>query len=558
MNTYSTKRENANIKNNASGFVCMQGQKRIKSELLSDTIPEKMANLHKECSFHIHDLEFYELTYNCIGLSIGDIVKDDSLSFKQMLRRLYRRIVDLTNRQSGGIGFIEFDRDASQFITTETDDELVDELREFFGDINMPTRKGCEAPYVTLNIGLCKEENGRRVTRAVLDAFLLGNEYGKPFIFPNIVFKLKKGVNFDLNDPNHDLLEKAYGVTAKRMIPTYYNTDASFNSPFDSNKLGIMGCRTRVASNVNGKDGALNRGNIASVTINLPQIAYKSGNDLSRFYCILDDILESAKNLLIHRYETIVRDVDLTWLYEKQYYAGSEQYALTQDNAEMMKHGTLAIGFIGLWDAIGIMFGHINRVEDIETHYSDGYSIIKHMRNYTDKTTRETGLNFSVLATAAEGTTGRLANYDDQNIGKGHQECRKGYYTNSFHVPVELNVPYWKKTEIEGPFHSLCNGGSITYMEFNEMPYRNVLAVEMAVENAYKNDCGYIGINFPLDVCDECGYTGRITDDCAICKSQRIKRYRRVSGYLAEETFFADGKKAEMKRRRGHFNDLDS
>lgn len=545
--------ENANMRKNASGVVCARGKESIKEELLSGVIPRKLASLHKKCAIHIHDLEFYDSTYNCIGVSVLDMVEDTSIGFSRMLRSLYRRIIDLTNRQSGGIGFINFDEDVAQFVEQETDKEMVHEFREWFCDLNTPSRKGCEAPYVTLNIGLCKSEKAKRVVNAILDAFIAGNECGDPFVFPNIVFKLKKGVNVEADDYNRDLLEKAFEVTAKRMIPTYFNADASFNNAFDEHSIGVMGCRTRVAANCNGTRGSLNRGNIASLTINLPQLAYKAKGSKELFYSNLDSVLESAKELLLHRYKSILERVDLGWLAASKYYIGHEKYSLNYDNSEMMKNGTLAIGFIGLWDAIGIMNAGIRGIEDIEEHYVEGYEIIKHIRAYTDRLTEETGLNFSVLATAAEGTTGRFARYDEKHYGKGHKECQKGYYTNSFHVPVELKIPYFKKCEIEGPFHALCNGGAITYMEFNEMPYRNVLAVEMAVKEAYKDDCGYIGINFPMDVCKCCGHVGRITDSCPRCSSKNIKRFRRVSGYLAEELSFADGKKAEMKHRKPHF-----
>ncbi|SEQ56534.1 anaerobic ribonucleoside-triphosphate reductase [Butyrivibrio sp. TB] len=554
QNIHIQKIENANMKKNAMQMVYSCGQNIIKTNVLTATIPLKLAQLHENCSYHIHDLEFYKSTYNCLGLSISDMVGGKNIGFAHMLRQLFRGIVDLTNRQSGGIGFINFDEDASHFVGEETREEMVVLLNEFFNDLNSLSRKGCEAPYVTLNIGLSTSEKGRKVSSAILDAFIEGDAERKPFIFPNLVFKLKKGVNMVIDDCNYDLLQKAYRVTAKHMIPTYFNTDSSYNKTFDAKSLGIMGCRTRVASNVSGdKDGALNRGNIASLTINLPQIAYKSHKNLTSFYLELDELLDSAKELLLHRYTTLAESATLQWLAEKKYYLGHCKFLDTLDNTDMLRNGTLAIGFIGLWDAVGIINDGINGIEDIEKHYEEGLEIVKHIREYTDKLTKETGLNFSVLATAAEGTTGRFAKYDQTHMGEGHIECQKGFYSNSFHVPVELSIPYWKKCEIEGPFHALCNGGAITYMEFSEMPYHNVLAVQMAIEKAYKEDCGYIGINFPLDICSCCGYRGRLTDICPKCSSKKIDRYRRVSGYLAEEKTFADGKKAEVQRRRSHF-----
>ena len=178
--------------------------------------------------------------------------------------------------------------------------------------------------------------------------------------------------------------------------------------------------------------------------------------------------------------------------------------------------------------------------------------IIGHMREYTDKTTAEENLNFSLLASAAEGVTGNFAQYDSINLGKDFDECQKGYYTNSFHVPVNMNISYKDKIAFEGKFHSLCNGGAITYVELKEMPGRNVEAVREIIEYAYQNDCNYIGINFPMDNCKDCGYTGRIMGQCPRCNSAKIRRLRRVSGYLSEEDTFTTGKKKELYERKSH------
>jgi ribonucleoside-triphosphate reductase len=174
------------------------------------------------------------------------------------------------------------------------------------------------------------------------------------------------------------------------------------------------------------------------------------------------------------------------------------------------------------------------------------------MRDFTDKATKLEKLNFSLLASAAEGVTGRFAQYDSMNLGMEYDVCKKGFYTNSFHVPVELSVNYRDKIDMEGRFHRLCNGGSITYIELNEMPGINVEAVKEIVEYAYENDCNYIGINFPMDNCKVCGFIGRISDKCPCCHSVEIRRLRRVSGYLSEEKSFTSGKYKELKLRRSH------
>lgn len=538
----------ANRKRNAAGEVVEAGQNFRKNYILG-RIPEKYARKHNTRTCHIHDLEYYNLMYNCIGVSVPDLVKKEGGSFSSRISALHRAIVELTNIQSGGIGFINFDSDIAPYITDESDNEIVEVFREFFLDLNMNTRKGCEKPYVTFNFGLDTSANGRRAMFLMLDAFEKGDDKGNPFIFPNMVFKIKSGVNLEEDTKNHDLYRKALSITGRRMVPTYFNCDSVSNSLFPAETIGIMGCRTRVATNVNGKEGSLNRGNVACVTLNLVQMAYQSDCDMNKFYTILDENLTDARDVLLHRFRTLCELGMFDEYYSKGYYMGAES-----NNAyEMLKNGTLSIGFIGLWDAMAVLKGRaIDSAAVMNEYFTEALDIIGHMREYTDRTTREENLNFSLLASAAEGVTGNFAQYDSMNLGKDFNECQKGYYTNSFHVPVHMNISYKDKIACEGKFHSLCNGGAITYVELKEMPGRNIEAIREIVEYAYKNDCNYIGINFPMDNCTDCGYTGRIVGQCPRCKSVRIRRLRRVSGYLSEEDSFTTGKRKELNARRFH------
>ena len=188
----------------------------------------------------------------------------------------------------------------------------------------------------------------------------------------------------------------------------------------------------------------------------------------------------------------------------------------------------------------------------MKKYANEAYEIVQYMRKYTDKITEKEHLNFSLLASAAEGVTGKFAQYDAQNAGKGYDVCKKGYYTNSFHVPVSVEMNYRSKIDFEGKFHKLCNGGAITYVELKEMPGKNIEAVEEIIEYAYSRDCNYMGINFPLDNCLECGYIGRIADHCPWCKSDHICKLRRVSGYLSEDKSFTLGKRKELADRKYH------
>lgn len=541
----------ADRKRNPAGEILEAGQNYRKNEVLNNVVPEKNAKKHRDRTCHIHDLEYYDITYNCLGVSVMDMIGNRSRSFRGMLCALYRKIVDLANRQSGGIGFINFDSDIASYVGGESDTEIIDAFHEFFLDLNMSTRKGCEKPYVTFNFGLDTSVNGRRATLRMLEAYEKGDDRGNPFIFPNMVFKMKREINLEQNAVNYDLYCKALSVTAKRMIPTYFNCDSISNKMYLPETIGIMGCRTRVVTNVNGREGSLNRGNIACVTLNLVQMAYQCNGNMETFYSLLDENLESAKEVLLHRFHTLCEKGMFEEYYDEKYYLDSDKHhAFT-----MLKNGTLAIGFIGLWDAIGTIVGKdIEMPSIIDKHYKMAIEIIERMRDYTDKITREETLNFSLLATAAEGVTGNFAQFDNENMGKNFKACKKGYYTNSFHVPVTMELNYKEKIDFEGRFHRLCNGGSITYVELKEMPERNIEAVKEIIEYAYKNDCNYIGINFPMDNCCSCGFTGRIIERCPCCKSDKIRRLRRVSGYLSEEKSFTAGKRKELQQRTVHMS----
>lgn len=534
---------------NASGILVVEGQNYRKSHILNEVVPKLYAQKHKECTYHMHDLENYDVTYNCIGVRVEDLLGKKTRTLRNALRELNRKIVDLANCQSGGIGFINFDSDIKAYITNETDNDIREEFHEFFLDLNNFSRRGCENPYVTLNFGLDTIPIAQRVSLLLLDAFERGDEMGNPLIFPNLAFKLKSGVNVEEDTPNYCVYQRALQVTAKRMIPTYFNCDSPINKGVAATEIGIMGCRTRVVSNINGREGAKNRGNVACVTLNLVQMAYQAKGNRNVFYELLEENLQSAKEALLHRFDTLCQRGTFDAFYENGYYLNSEKH-----NAyEMLKNGTLSIGFVGLWDAIQTLYNKkFANAEDVNEYLEEGYKIIQHMNDFTENATLKEGLNFSVLASPAEGVTGRFAQYDSEHLGRNHFTSEKGFYTNSFHVPVDLPIHYREKIEIESRFHALCNGGSITYIELKEMPGRNIEAVQEIVEYAYQNGCNYIGINFPLDNCLNCNYIGRMVDECPICASKNIRRLRRVSGYLAEENSFTKGKKKEVKMRVSH------
>ena len=538
----------ANFSRNASGSIVSAGETARKNRLLDEIVPRRGAENHRAALSHIHDLEFYDETYNCIGLNVADLIGRPRCSFPKALRRLFREITALTNRQSGGIGFLNFDADMAEFVLDVSDDEIRESLRDFFSDLNCATRKGCEKPYITFNFGLDVSPAGRRVSRGLLAAYLAGDDDGRPFVFPNLVFKLKREINFSENAPNADLLSAAFDVTSRRMIPTYFNCDSSANRSAPAEKIGVMGCRTRVVDNLFGEKSGLRRGNVACASVNLVQAALLSEGDPATFFRILGRVVDETRDVLLHRFETLCRKKDFSEISGKQLYLGSESGG---DTREILKNGTLAIGFIGLWDALSVLFGkEWTDLEAMRPYRESALRIVSFLRERTDSMTRENGLNFSLLATAAEGLCGKCAEHDGKRFD--HPVCRKGYYVNSFHVPVETRCDVFEKIEFEGAFHALCNGGSISYVELSESPEGNAVAVEDLVREAVKRDCNYFGVNFPLDVCKKCGHVGRTAERCPRCGAASILRLRRVSGYLAETDRFTKGKSAELAARISH------
>ena len=526
------------------------GTKHKKDYILSNIIPESLSQYHNKRSFWIHDLEFYDTTYNCIGISAKDLIGDVKIPLSHAIRKLYRGIIRLTNEQSGGIGFVNFDSDIAYYIANETEAEITEELWQLYNDLNVYVRKGCEKAYITFNFGLDTTKIGRMACRSILNAYENGDDCGRPFIFPNLVFKLKKGININNDDINFDIFNKACRVTAKCMIPTYLNCDSTPNKEVEAYKLGVLGCRTRVVDNIFGEKTTINRGNIACVTINLVQLAIESNNDIDIFKDKIDTVMDSAKDLLIHRFNYLCNNANLNYINGKNLFLDSDK-----NNKDMLKNGTLSIGFIGLWDAIGILLDKKITKKDILFKYKDlAYNLVLFMNNKIQKYRNDKNLNFSLLASSAEGVCGEFAKYDKIAYKNSKILLDKDYYTNSFHVPVDLNFSCFEKIISEAPFHSLCTGGSITYIELKEVPINNIEAVKEIIEFARNEGCNYFGLNFPLDYCCKCGYKGIIKDSCDLCKSEDIFRIRRVSGYLATIDKFTQGKYAELKNRIAHIS----
>ena len=343
-------------------------------------------------------------------------------------------------------------------------------------------------------------------------------------------------------------------MASKRMNPTFMNIDADFNKEYyDKGYLpATMGCRTYLMKNVNGEPGCKGRGNIAPITINLPRIGIEANKDINKFFEILEDRLILAKEALLHRYGVLknLRVKDLRFVAGQGLMKGSEGLEPEDSIEPILKQGTWGIGFIGLAETLCSLLGchHGESQEAREL----GLRIISFIREYTDRLVEETSLNWSCYATPAEGLSGKFIKQDKKIFGKIKGVTDKDYYTNSFHIPVNYNISIKDKIDIEAPYHKLCNAGHISYIEVDDSPSpENIMDI---VNYAYKHtNISYIGINFHIRYCKDCGETLLGNESkCPKCNSRDIQGISRVTGYLSLDERFGPGKYEERIYRKSH------
>lgn len=545
------------------GIVYSRGSKELKESIL-DGLDEKYSKLHREGKIHIHDLEAYGITYNCLTPNIltnfpFDELKDysDSKKIIQTLNYYRHIVVGLGNEQSGGIAFANFDEQIEtifknlKILKTETNFELLKDCIDAFLKWVNDARDRCGQVqyYLTLNLGLGTGAISRFVTSSVLTCFMESK-----YIRPNIIFKIKNGINRRKQDANFDLFCLAMRCTCKKMIPTYFLGDANHNLKVDPFKIALMGCRSKVYQNGHGEDTTIGRANIVYNTINLPRIALEINDnepDLTKdekvnlFKKKWQETAGIVKDLLFDRYYKTCRNDPDDFPCNLQHYLMIKNLNDIKKMEEVFKHGTLAIGFIGLSETVEFLTG--GKFFSSEENYELAIDIVKMMKNTIDRYRKEYSMNFSLLGTSGEFISGRFPEIDREYFS--HPLIDKGFYTNSFHVDVDSGLNPFEKLRFEGPFHKFCNGGCISYVEFRSAPLNNVEAISELIEHAIRNDVNYLGFNFPLDSCRECGATGTF-DTCERCGSSNILRIRRVSGYLEDVEFFTQGKKAEIKYRK--------
>ncbi|MHB1127854.1 MAG: anaerobic ribonucleoside-triphosphate reductase [Bacillota bacterium] len=413
------------------------------------------------------------------------------------------------------------------------------------------SRAGAQVPFSSLNLGCETGENARKVTRNLLLAYDKGLGRGENPIFPNIIFRLKEGLNLNPGDPNYDLFQLAIRVASRRMNPTFSFMDASFNKPYGTD-VGYMGCRTRVMSNCQGPEITERRGNLSFTTLNLPRLAIKARGNTEAFFRDLERVVDLTARQLYHRFQvqSRLKVRDMPFLMGQGLYLDSEGLGPNDPIGDAIVHGTLSIGFIGLAEALITLTGqHHGQSADSQQL---GVEIISCLRKLVDRATAEYNLNYSLLATPAEGLSGRFVSIDREEFGGISGVTDKEYYTNSFHIPVGYPITIFDKIAREGPYHKFANAGHISYIEFSSPPLHNQEAVEDILRQMQACDMGYAGINFPIDFCMGCGHLGVIDESCPVCSSTAIRRVRRITGYLSTVDRFNDAKQSELRDRKAH------
>ena len=388
----------------------------------------------------------------------------------------------------------------------------------------MHSRAGAQIPFSSLNYGTDTSQEGRLAMKSLLLATEAGLGNGETSIFPIHIFKVKEGVNYNPGDPNYDLFKLAMRVSAKRLFPNFSFLDAPFNAQYykpghPETEAAYMGCRTRVIGNVYDPTREIvnGRGNLSFTSINLPRIALKAQGNVEAFFNELDEKLDLVVDQLKARFkiqcEKRVRNYP--FLMGQGVWIDSDKLGPNDKVGEVLKHGTLTVGFIGLAECLKALMGvHHGESEQAQNM---GLTIVGRMRERMDRESRETGLNFSVIATPAEGLSGRFVRLDRERFGSIEGVTDRDYYTNSFHVPVYYPITAFRKIQLEAPYHELTNGGHISYVELDGDPTQNLDAFEAVVRYMKESGIGYGSINHPVDRDPICGYTGIIDDVCPRC-----------------------------------------
>ena len=564
------KRDNANINGDSPmGAMLQYGANSAKEYNLEYLVKPDIAELHRSGWLHIHDLDFYAWTTTCTQIELRKLFKDGFNTGHGHLRApksigSYAALAAIAiqsnqNDQHGGQSVVDFDyamaegvkytymkylkearkiyedlcgQDAQcnekwilDYAMKKTTRDTYQAMEGFIHNLNtMHSRAGAQVPFSSINYGTDISWEGRLAIEQLLLATEAGLGQGETPIFPIQIFRVKEGVNYNPEDPNYDLFKLAMRVSAKRLFPNFAFIDAPFNLQYykpghPETEVAYMGCRTRVMGNVYDKtrEVAPGRGNLSFTSINLPRLAIESKGEIVIFFDLLRKMLNKTMMQLLDRYEIQASRIarNFPFLMGEGVWMDSDKLSPDDEVREVLKHGTLSIGFCGLAECLVALIGEHHG--ESQNAQKLGLKIVSYIRDYCDRKSQELGMNVTCLATPAESLAGRLLRADKAKYGVIKGVTDREYYTNSFHVPVYYNLPAMQKIDIEAPYHALTNAGHISYVELDGDPTKNLAAFERIVRHMKEAGIGYGSINHPVDRDPLCGYNGIINDICPCC-----------------------------------------
>ncbi|WP_280770946.1 anaerobic ribonucleoside triphosphate reductase [Salipaludibacillus daqingensis] len=544
--------------------------------LLSETTKQAQ----NENILYIHDKDFYPTgTTTCSQIPLdklldkgfytghGHIRAPKSIQSAMSLAAII--LQSNQNNQHGGQSFQKFDYDLAPFVRKsyenmkqrliekhktsfnnekeleafawdETRQETFQACEAFIHNANsMHSRGGGQVPFVSINYGTDTSFEGRMLVDELLQATRNGLGNGETPIFPIQIFKVKNGVNAKEEDPNYDLFEKAILTTSKRLFPNFSFLDAPFNKQYfngePESEVAYMGCRTRVMANIHGEETSVGRGNLSFSSLNLVRLALLANGDRNKFWSGLSEAIETVIQQLLDRYRYQCDKVaaEFPFLFSQGIWKDGDQLKLNEKVEKVIKQGTLSLGFIGLAEALVVLTGEHHGQS--KTSWELGIEIVAKLRQAADKATQHYCVNFGVIATPAEGLSGKFVKTDRNDFGSITNVTERDYYTNSFHIPVHYSLSIHEKIRLEAPFHALCNAGHITYVELDGNACKNTKALMQIVDYMKQSGIGYGSINHPVDHCMTCGYQGEINIQCPSCgemDEHKLHHIRRITGYL--------------------------
>ena len=516
------------------------------------------------------EFEGYQINDDEFKLMFSNIEVNEGREIRMGDEKIIEVIYNELNKKYAPINGKMFDA-ALKMAMDETKDATYQAMEALIHNLNtMHSRAGAQVPFSSLNYGTDTSEEGRIVMHAILDATIAGLGNGETPIFPIQIFKVKEGINYNPEDPNYDLFKKSMYCSGKRLFPNFSFIDAPYNlqyyKPGDyRTEAAYMGCRTRVVANVYDPTNEIvtGRGNLSFTSINLPRIALQlmSVKDLdeklTKFYERLDYLVDLCVGQLLERF-AIQKDkyvYNFPFLMGQGIWLGSDKLKFNDKISEVIKHGTLTVGFIGLAETLKALIG-VHHGESDEAQKL-GLEIIGFMRQKLDRYSKKYRLNFSLIATPAEGLSGRFVKLDKKLFGEIEGITNHKFYTNSFHIPVYYNISVFDKIKKEAPYHALTNGGHISYIEVDGDIAKNLDAFESIIRCMKEEGIGYGAVNHPVDRDSICGFNGIIDNVCPKCGRSEdavpFERIRRITGYLVGTLDrFNDAKRDEVESRVKH------